>query len=306
MAACAAQLPAVMTAHRASEAIPLGRSCPPHPDVAEAGARTHLNRLFARRRLPGALELRVHAPELRVQVEIGGGAVRDPDLQPAAAGLGHDRAARHRAEPHVAVGRLGHDGAVRAIHGDVAVRAVDAQVRGREADPAVAVRILDRSAAIDGTNACRAGASCDIGVAADLIDGDLAEPRAGAQRARALEVDVAAAAREPRVAERARGPHGRHAGTDVELRARGQLDRDLDRPALAEGAPALPAPGRRDEQPAARELDAGLLGGLHVVAPARVARAHLDDGVGALAGGDPHVADADLDGGVNRLRGVED
>ena len=62
--------------------------------------------------------------------------------------------------------------------------------------------------------------------------------------------------------------------------------------------------GPPDQQPPARELDGGLLGGLHARLIGRVGREYLDDGVGAVARGDLDAAD-DVDVGSDGFGGVE-
>ena len=69
----------------------------------------------------------------------------------------------------------------------------------------------------------------------------------------------------------------------VDVRAGGQLDRHVDRPAVAAGSHERSFGALTSSWPCG-VLDAGLLGGLDVLVVGRVARAHLDDGVGAVAG----------------------
>ena len=87
------------------------------------------------------------------------------------------------------------------------------------------------------------------------------------------------------------------------VRAGRQLDRHVDRRA---GLPAQPGRLRPlDQQLRVRVLDAGRRGRLGVLVVRCVARAHVDDGRAAVAGGDPHVADGDVDRGSDRIGGVE-
>jgi hypothetical protein len=97
----------------------------------------------------------------------------------------------------------------------------------------------------------------------------------------------------------------RHPGLAPQLGAGRQLDLHVDRLAAPERCVAPPVPGSLDQQPAAGVLDVGLLGRGHVGLLVRVARADLDRGLGAVAGHDPEVADAKLDGDGDRLGGVE-
>ena len=97
----------------------------------------------------------------------------------------------------------------------------------------------------------------------------------------------------------------RHPGLAAQVRAGRQLDLHVDRLAASRRGVAPPALGRLDQQPAAGVLDAGLLGGGHVGLLGGVARAHLDHGVGAVAGHDPEVADAQLDGDGDRFGSIE-
>ena len=57
----------------------------------------------------GGVERVVHLAGAGVDVEPGGGALADADLEVAERGLEHDRAAHDLAEPDVAVGGLGDD-----------------------------------------------------------------------------------------------------------------------------------------------------------------------------------------------------
>ena len=84
----------------------------------------------------------------------------------------------------------------------------------------------------------------------------------------------------------------------------GSSMRDVDRLVAAERRVPPPVPRRLDQQPAVAAFDGGLLGGLDVGGFGRVAGAHHHDGVGAVARGDPHVAD-DVDGHHDRVGGRE-
>jgi hypothetical protein len=161
------------------------------------------------------------------------------------------------------------------------------QVAGDLADPAVAVGILDHRAAVDLAQVHLPGAGADVGGAGQPVHGDVAGPGldpAGAEAAHAVD------RRRPRVA--------------LQPRAGRELDDHIDRPGLAEQAEAtLLRP--HDQQPAGRVLDPGLLGGPHVGLLMLIAGADVHDRVGAVAGRDADVADAEFNRDRNRLGGVE-
>ena len=117
--------------------------------------------------------------------------------------------------------------------------------------------------------------------------------------------DVADAGLEPALAEPAVAAEVRRPErVAVHVRAGGQLDRHVDRAAALAEQPGAQL-RRLDQQLPFGVLDPGLLGGSHVVLVGRVARPHLDDGVGAVARGDPDVADGEVDRGRDRFGGVE-
>ena len=76
-------------------------------------------------------------PDVGRDVEPGGGALADADLDVAGRGLEHDRAADDLAEPDVAVGGLGGDaGAARASTAMSPLAALHPQVAARPRRPA--------------------------------------------------------------------------------------------------------------------------------------------------------------------------
>jgi hypothetical protein len=97
-----------------------------------------------------------------------------------------------------------------------------------------------------------------------------------------------------------------HPGLTLDLRVRRQLDRHVDGPDVAaEEAVLPPLLGRLDHQLAVGVLDARLSCGLDIGVVGCVARADLDDGVLAVARGDPGFADDEGDRGEDRFGGVE-
>src|SRR5690348_1211241 len=239
-----------------------------------------------------------------MDVEPGGGAGLNADLDLAHARLERGRAARDATDAHVAIGAAGVDVGVRVVDGDAAVGRVHPQVTVGLADPAVAVGVLDHRIAVDLAQPYPAGPGAHLGRARHPVRHDGAGGGARLERARLLQLDVAGRELKPALAETAGAAERRDRGVAVHLRAGRQADRHVDRPGLAEQAEAA-LPGRLDEEPAGRVLDPGLLGGSHVGLVGFVARANLHGRVVAVARGDAYVTDDQLDHGRDRLGGVE-
>ena len=247
----------------------------------------------------------LHVAEARVEVQPGGDPVADPDLDLAEGGLGEDGAMRDLAEADVAVGGLRGNRLARPIDRDPAVGRVHPQVSGDLADPGVAVGVLDHRRAVDVVDPHGAGARGELGIAVGLLHGEVADAGPELHRARLVELDVADAGLVAALAEAALAAQCRHPGLTSQVGARRQLDLHVDRLAAPAPGELPPALGGLDQQPAAGVLDAGLLGGGHVGLLGGVARAHLDHGVGAVAGHDPEVTDAQLDGDGDRFGSIE-
>ena len=242
----------------------------------------------------GGREQVLHAPGRRVDVQVGGGALGDADLDVADRGLENDRAAHDLPQPHVAVGRLGHDVALGAVDGEAAVGRVEPQLPAGHADPRVAVGVLDHGTARQLAHADVARARRELRGAGGALDVDVPRPALEVERVGLPDADLPEAVLDPAVAERAGAHEVRQLPAGLQARARRQLDRHRDRPAGAAGIPGAGA-RRRHRQAAARALHAGLLGGLDVLLVGRVARAHLDDGGVALGGGEPQLAEDQAD-----------
>ena len=123
-----------------------------------------------------------------------------------------------------------------------------------------------------------------VGIADGPMHGDVTGAGLELHRAHLVELDLADAGPVAAFAETTPAVQGRDPGVASQVRARRQVDLHVDRfAAPAEGVLPPPSPWCLDQQPAVGVLDAGLLGGGHVVLLGRVARAYLDDGVGAVA-----------------------
>src|SRR2546421_465418 len=97
-------------------------------DRASVGAGADLDGFLGRAGAVGGVEFVAHHAGLGVQVQPGGGALPDADLQFAGGGFQVDRAAHDLGQPDVAAGGLGVHVAAGALHGDVAVGGFDPQV----------------------------------------------------------------------------------------------------------------------------------------------------------------------------------
>src|SRR6185503_14997566 len=213
--------------HRARAA--WGSGAPDH-DVAERGARAHLDALGGcRGRRVGRGELVAHLAGGRLDVEPRRRALADPDLEVADVRLDDDRAVGDLADPHVAVGGLRAEARIRPVDHDAPVRRLDAGVAAREADPGVAVGVADHGGAVELAQAHVAGADRDLRVAGRAVDGHVAGAVLHVQRAGPVEADLAEPGPHAAVAEATVGVEvGRLAGA-VEVRAGRDLDRHVDR-----------------------------------------------------------------------------
>src|SRR5215472_12309873 len=227
-------------------------------DVAVPGAGADLDGLgigFGARR---DVEVVAQGAVPGVEVEIGGHALADADLDPAGRRLGDDPAARDLGEPEGAVRGPGVHGSQRAVDIDGAVGGFHAEVGPRDADPGGPVGVLDRGAAVRCADAHGAGAGRDLGEALGAVNRDVPEP------------GPAAALSEP-----PQGVDGPHPGVGRHVRAGRQDDLYIDRILATPRAVVPPAPGRPDLQPAGGELDASLFRELDVALAGGVARPDL-------------------------------
>src|SRR5689334_10659849 len=118
-----------------------------------------------------------HLPAVGADVEPGGDALTDADLDGAVGRLQPDLAAADLGDPEVAVGRGAGDRRLGARDVDAAVGAPDPQVAGHGADGRAAVRVLQHGGAVDPADAYGAGAAGDLGGALDPLHDDLAVRR---------------------------------------------------------------------------------------------------------------------------------
>ncbi len=144
-----------------------------------------------------------------------------------------------------------------------------------------------------------------LGPAHETVHGEVTHARAELYRSRFLESDLADPSLEVALAEPARAPKCRYPGLSPHLRALRQVDVYLDGVAASAWSPLPPSLWRLDDQYPVVELDASLLGGGHVSLIGLVARAYLDEGVGALTGLDPDVTDAKLQRHEDGYRSIE-
>jgi hypothetical protein len=133
----------------------------------------------------------------------------------------------------------------------------------------------------------------------------IARPGPDLYRTSLFDSDLTDAGLEVAVAEASRAPKRRDACHDAHIRARRHGDRDVDRLATTAQGPLPPTLRGLDQQPAAVELHAGLLGCGDVGLLGTVARTDLDDRVGGVGGDNPEVTDSELDGYGNRCGGIE-
>ena len=253
----------------------------------------------------GVIQVVVHVAELGIEIQPGGDAVEDTDLDLAERSLGNGRTLRDLPDANVALGRLRDDPFVHPIDGDRAVGCTHARCTRDLADPRVAVRVLYRGGPVDAADPHSAGARDDLRLAGGPFHRDVAGAGLEVQGARLVEPDLTDTEPAPTLAEPAAAVHRHHSRLDVDARALGQTDLDVDRFAFPVRLPLPPAAGRFDQQVPVRVLDTGLLRGRHVRLVGRVARSHLDGGLGAIARLDPEIPDAEFHIDGDRLGCVE-
>ncbi len=98
-------------------------------DVAEGAAGAYFDRVLSRCRALGSVQVVLHIAEARVEVQPGGDACADPDVDLAEGGLREDGTACDLAEADVAVGGLRSNRVARLIDNDLAIARVDPKVR---------------------------------------------------------------------------------------------------------------------------------------------------------------------------------
>ena len=161
--------------------------------------------------------------ERRVEVEPRGGAVGDPDLDPARPGRSDDRAAVDGSDADVAVGGRGRERVVAALDLDVSVCGLDPQLAADLADVNVAIRVLDHGRAVDFAGAHLAHGGGELGVPGRPLDQDVAG-RDQLHRRCAVEPDLAGAAPQLTAAQRPGAAKGADRRMPDQLRARRQPD----------------------------------------------------------------------------------
>ena len=120
------------------------------------------------------------------------------------------------------------------------------------------------------------GAGPDVGMARDVLDGDVAAPALEVQRAGALELDAAEPGRDMALAQLAFSVEVRELARPAHLRAGGQLDRHIGQPPSRCGSQERSFGAFRSRWPPANSTR---VPSVHV-GVALVARAHVhDDGV---------------------------
>ena len=144
-------------------------------------------------------------PPRGADVEPGGGALADADLEVADRGLEHDRAADDLAEPDVAVGGLGDDAGLR----DGRRRCCRWPRLTRRSPPAAPTQVSPLEFLItalppSSRSADVARAGGDLGVARGALDADVAGAALEVHRAGLVEPDAAEAGLDPALAERGR------------------------------------------------------------------------------------------------------
>src|SRR5262245_11758222 len=276
-------------------------------DVAHRRLGVHRDRLLARLGTLACVQVVLHGAELRVQIEPGGDALGDADLDLPEPGLGDDRAALDPAQPDVPVRGLGDQPRVRVVDRDPAVGAVHPRLAHDLPDPRLAVPVLDDRTSVDARDLHRTGAGRDLGSPTDPVDGDVAGAGPELDGAGLVDPDVPHAGPELALAEATGDMHRPRTHLTREARVGGDVYADVDRLVTerAPGGPLAPALRGADQEPAVRVLDARLLRREHVDSLGRVTRTHVDHGVGTLSRGEPEVADVELHGDQDRVGGLE-
>src|SRR2546430_6164040 len=132
-------------------------------DVAEGAAGAYFDRIFARFGTLGSIQIILHMAEACVEVQPGGDAVADSDVDLAEGGLREDGTTRHLAEADVAVGGLGSNRGVSPVDNDLAIGRVHPEIADGLADPGVSVGGLDHCDAVEVADPHGAGARPDLG-----------------------------------------------------------------------------------------------------------------------------------------------
>src|SRR5580700_3694002 len=284
---------------------------PADGDVAELGAGVDLDPVDPLAGLGGVGggELVVDTADTGVQLQPGGAALADADLDAAVLGCGGHRAAGDLADPHPAVGAFRGDVGQRAVDGHRTVGDLDGRGTGDHADPHLPVAAGDLGGAVHVDDPDVTGAGVHLGGAADALDGDRPGTVADVQRAGLGEADGAEVGLELDGAEHAVGLEVAETGLAAHVGVGGQLDDHIDRLGTLAAEVHEPVAGlaRDDAERAGRVvvLDAGVLGSLDVGGLVRVAGADLDDRVGAVGDGEVDVGDVEVEGDGDRGRGVE-
>src|SRR3954463_753657 len=136
-------------------------------DVAVLGAGADLDRFLGLLRALGRGESVAHLARAGADVEPGGRALADADVDGAVVGLQLDGAAGHFAHPQGAVRGGGGDRVLGPPDLDVAVGAAHPQLAGRGVDRRGAVGVLQDGGAVEEADAQTAGAGGDLGPALD-------------------------------------------------------------------------------------------------------------------------------------------
>ena len=192
------------------------------------------------------------------------------------------------------------------VHNDLAVGRVHPKVADGLANPDVSVGVLDHCGAVDVADPHGAGARRDVGVADRPAHGDVTASGLELYRVSGLvNSDLADAGLEVAFPEATAAVERRYSCLTPHVRARRQVDLHSDRLASTTRGVLPPPLWCLDLQPAAGVLHASLLSGGHVGLLGTVARAHLDDGVGAVTCHDPDVTDPELHSHGDGFRSIE-
>src|SRR6185437_12813007 len=257
----------------------------------------------------GGGEFVVDTADIGVQLQPGGAALANADLDAAVLGRGGHLAAHDLADPRLAVGAGGGDVGQRAVDGHRTVGGLDVRGTSNDADPHLPVAGGDVGGAVHGADLDVARAAVHLGGAADTLDVDSANAAAKVQRPGLGEPDRAEVGLEHHGAEHAVSLEVAEFGLAADTGVGRQLDDDVDRlRALAAEVdePVERLPGNDAQCPGGVvELDAGVLGGLDVGRLGRVAGADLHDRVGAVGDLETDVGDVQVEGDGDRGRGVE-
>src|SRR5207248_11088178 len=188
-----------------------GRSGGPlHGDVPHGTTGLHLDDVLAGPGPAGRLQITAHRAEAGVEIEPGGDALADADLDLPHGGLGHHGTPRHPPEAHVAVGGPGHHRGVGPIDDDPAIRRADPEVAGDRADPRFAVGVLDHRRALHRADLHGAGTGGDLGVPGGPAHRDVTGPGPEPDGTGLVDRDVADAHLVAAFAEPAAGGQRRH------------------------------------------------------------------------------------------------